>query len=153
MLQATTVLNTQGLILAEWQSLAIIVWKQQPQPPLIQALGEHYQSMSRRYSNGFYVMVIVEDGVPLPDAKQRDSIADAEKRGSAKIKAIVGVQEASGFLGAAIRSVLLGMSLATRSPYRRHICANVMEAATWLNKLESNFDKSYLVDIIHELRH
>jgi hypothetical protein len=142
----------ESLIVGYYRELMVVIWRQQPQALIVQELGDQYHQMVRRFPQGFCVLTIVEDGVPLPDSAARKAITDAEARGMKCIRAIVGVQEASGFLGASIRSVLLGISLAMRVPYKHHISSNVLEAAGWLSQHLDRMDKSEIVDTVYNIR-
>jgi hypothetical protein len=148
MLGSVVKFDDPSLLIVEWKTLVYAVWRQQPTLPLIQTLGRQYQQHARRYPQGFYVMIIVEDGVPIPDGEQRIAIERAEKEAAMHIKAMVGVQEAKGFLGAAIRSAMLGMILATTTPYRRHICANVVEGADYMCRYMKDVKPNHIIDEI-----
>ena len=115
-----------------WNDLFIGVWRG---PALVAAAnewGRQYEHMAMRHSTGFLAIGIVEPQTPIPDALTRKALAAAMDRAGGAIRAMAGVQEASGFAGATLRSILLALSNMSSSAYPRRMFGSCGEAALWL---------------------
>src|SRR5688572_5603271 len=136
-----------------WRNMVVGVWYEKPTMESVASLAAVYRAMADKYPTGLVVCIIVEDGITLPDQAARKAIADAMKSVEHSVSAMCGTQEATGFLGAAIRSVILGMVLMSRVPYKTGTVATVKQGADWLAPFvipESS--PQQIASTIHEFR-
>lgn len=134
----TKVMNTgikDTLVTGYWGNLVIGVWRGEPTLEAIRFHSQCYNEAAKRTPKGMYVMIIVEDGVPLPNESCRKAISSVMENIERDVVAMVGVQEATGFRGAAIRSVITSLSMLSRVPYKTTTVATVREAARWVGGL------------------
>jgi hypothetical protein len=94
--------------------------------------SRQYDNMAARHPTGFLVLVVIEEHTPIPDATCRKALAAVMDGLGSKVRAMSAVQEASGFLGSAVRSVLLALTNMTRGAFPRRVFGSCDEAARWL---------------------
>lgn len=111
--------------------LFIGVWRGTVTLAGVNEWARQFEHMLARNPKGFVAISIVEATAPLPDAAVRKAVASTMDR-TAGVLAMAGVHEATGFTGAAIRSVLLSLSNMTSGPYPRRIFGAQAEMAKWL---------------------
>jgi hypothetical protein len=125
-------LCVDGFSLGTWQNLAVGVYSQAATVAAAEGGRREYEAMARRFPDGFVIMIIVEDNIPLPDHDARIAIAEAMQFASPYVIASCAVHEARGFRGIAIRSVITALMAASRAPYPSSTFSTVEEAAEWL---------------------
>jgi hypothetical protein len=121
-----------GLAYTTWHNLCIGLWREQATVAAADELGRQYRTMARTHPSGFAVLVIVEATVGIPDDPSRRAISDAMKDVGKQVLAMCGVQEATGFRGAAIRGAITAMVMMSRVPYKTTTVASVESASQWL---------------------
>jgi hypothetical protein len=113
-------------------NLCVAVWMTDPSVEAVNAISDVYRDLYERYPDGFVVCVIVENAVPLPEEPVRKAISGAMKGVQSRVIGMCGVQEATGFRGAALRSVITALVMMSRVPYKTATVATVAEASNWL---------------------
>lgn len=146
-----------SVALASWQRAFIGIWRGRPTVPAAEEVGRQYRRMMGNCPDGFGVLFIIEEHIPMPDEPTRRAIAAAMESVGSAILGMAGVQEGTGFRGAAIRSVLTALNAMTSAPYPRKLAATVAEAAAWLSPILSHNTKKLvratdLRDVVAELR-
>ncbi len=117
---------------AHWNDLFIGIWRGPTSVVAANEWGRQYENMAARHPAGFVAIGIVEAQTPIPDGPTRKAISAAMDRAEGTIRAMAGVQEANGFTGAALRSILLALSNMSHGPYPRRMFGGCGEAAVWL---------------------
>jgi hypothetical protein len=119
-------------VTGHWNHLFIGIWRGPASVVAANEWGRQYEHMAARYPAGFVSLGIVEAQTPIPDGPTRKALTAAMDRAGGGIRAMAGIQEASGFAGAAIRSILLALSNMSRSPFPRRMFGSCTEASFWL---------------------
>ena len=131
MLGVTLHAATRDHLVATWQSVLILVWRDQTTLVGIKSAERFYDSLAATNPGGVFLLNIVEPGAPVPKAEVRAAMAAfLAKRANRMILSAV-VHEGSGFHAAAVRSVVTGLALLTKLPYRHKVFATVEAAASW----------------------
>lgn len=116
-----------------WSNLFIGIWRGPTSVEAANEWGRQYEHMAARHPTGFIAIGIVEAQTPIPDGKTRKAISAAMDLAGGTLRGMAGIQEASGFAGATIRSILLALSNMASGPYPRRMFSSCGEAATWLS--------------------
>jgi hypothetical protein len=109
-------------------NLVVGVWTGEPNIVACNAMADVYRGLYQRFPDGFAICVIVENAVPLPDETVRAALSSLQKEIQSRVAVMCGVQEATGFRGAAIRSVLTALTIMTRVSYKNATVQSVAEA-------------------------
>jgi hypothetical protein len=126
------VLSTNaGLVVGAFGNICVVVWSAVPTPRTVDGLGSEYARM-RSECVKFGTIVIVEDGVGLPDDLARKGLASLMDSFKASMLCMGGVQEATGFRGAAIRSAITAIHMLSEAPFPRTVTATVEECCSWI---------------------
>ena len=103
------------------------------------ALPEEYLEAERlihektaKHPGGLGCIVVVPAGSRLPPEAQRKAIEGVLTRLSSHLRGLGWVVEGRGFQAAAVRGVLMGLSLYGRRPYPTHVSTSVRDALGWL---------------------
>jgi hypothetical protein len=120
-----------------WRNLLVGVWTDRPTFGGVAELRSQFESMHVQCPAGFACCIIVEKDIsgPLPEEAVRNAIAELNKEFQNDLLGLCGVQEASGFRGAAIRSVFTALLIMSRMPCKTTTVATTREAADWLAPL------------------
>lgn len=118
-----------------WRNLIVALWHDTVTLSGVAELTNVYRRMVEHYPSGFASCVIVADGVGLPEDACRRGIATTMTEIAPHVLGMCGVQEAKGFRGAAIRSVITALVMMSRAPYKTATVATTDEACEWLAKV------------------
>jgi hypothetical protein len=132
MRKARLLLADEKVLVGSFSNICVVVWRGVPTLDAIERVGASYTRMRGEFPTGFAPIVIVEDGVGLPEEPVRQKMADLMDRQGKSILSMAGVQEASGFRGSAIRSVLTAINLLSTATYPRKFFASVEQAVLWV---------------------
>jgi hypothetical protein len=123
----------EGHVAAMCNRVFVIVWKQAISLPAVIALGQTLREAAPASPGGRVgTFTVIERGYALPKNEARDQMV-AAMRGSPIAFTLV-VYEESGFVAAAIRGILTGMSLLVGPALPIHLSATVAEGALWVEK-------------------
>jgi hypothetical protein len=84
------------------------------------------------HSGGLGCVVVIPAGTKPPSEAQRVAIASMLTRAAPFLTGLAWVVEGRGFEGAAVRGILLGLSLFGRRPYPTHVGTELRDALGWL---------------------
>ncbi len=124
-------LLNSGLIVGAYGNICIIVWRAAPTNATAEQVGGEYGRM-RSESPKFGTIIVVEEASGLPDERARKIIANHMDTFKSSMLCMGGVQEATGFRGAAIRSAMTAVNLLSTAPFPRTVTATVEECANWV---------------------
>ena len=103
------------------------------------ALPEEYVAAEKlilaetlNYPGGLGCIVVIPAGAKPPPEAQRKAIDGVLTRLSSQLRGLAWVVEGAGFGAAAVRGVLIGLSLYGRRSYPTHVCTSVHDALGWL---------------------
>ncbi len=121
-----------GFATGHWHDLFIGVWRGTPTLEAVAEWSRQYDHMAARHPIGFLSIVVIEAHTPIPDGATRKALTAVMDRLGSNVRAMAAVQEASGFVGATVRSVLLLLTNMSTGPYPRRIFGSCQDAARWL---------------------
>lgn len=124
----------EALLVGSFGNICVVIWRSPPTIAAVERVSLEYSRMKSQFPSGFAPVIIVEDGVGLPDEAARKGLADLMDMYGRSMFCMAGVQEATGFRGAAIRSVLTAIDMLSQAPYPRRLFATVEQAAPWLTQ-------------------
>jgi hypothetical protein len=111
----------------------VVVWKQAITTSAVIALGNALHEAAAVSPGGRVgTFSVVERGYALPTSEARDQMI-AAMRGS-PIAFMLVMYEESGFVAAAIRGILTGISLIAGPAMPIHLSATVADGAQWVEK-------------------
>jgi hypothetical protein len=117
---------------AVWHNVCFLIWRDKPTLDAVEEVGRHYRALATAHPKGFVVLVIIEATTPLPDEPVRRAITRHVDEIGQKMRAIASVHEATGFFGAAVRSILTAMKMVAREKVPTQMAGSLEDAAVWL---------------------
>ena len=145
-----------GFATGSWGNLFIGICHGPATPAAIREWTRQHEHMALRHPGGFLSMVIIESLAPIPDASDRQALSGAIDRVSGTLRALGGVLEAHGFVGATFRSVMLTLFNMRRAPFPRRMFGSCDEAARWLapqfQGTSGPVTATQIIDAVHEFR-
>lgn len=123
----------QAHAVARFRNVLATVWRDESSVKAAEDIGEQYRRAMTGAGERFAIVVVIEAQTPLPGDDVRRTVLEVMERHASSIACMTAVLEVSGLRGAAMRSVLAALSLASRAPYLTKICATVTEAAEWIS--------------------
>jgi hypothetical protein len=81
------------------------------------------------------VVVLVEEGVPVPDGSARDELVRSMKLPASATEGVAFCILGSGFGAATRRAVITGLQLVSRPPYPVRIFESLDSAGEWVSPL------------------
>jgi hypothetical protein len=133
------------------RSLMLCCWRDEP---TLQAFSVCDSALRRAKELGekASLLVIIEDGAKPPNAAFRDksavTLADLDRHLSASATVVA----TSGMLGAAIRSILTGISLVSRRNHPTKSFREVQDACAWLSKYVGDANPVALCTAVEKVR-
>jgi hypothetical protein len=118
--------------LALWRNVFIVLWRRQPDAARTETMHDVFNKVAAQTPGGVAVTVVIEAGVPPPDPTTRARITEVMRANAAANRGIAYIIEETGFVAAAMRSVVTGTLLIVRPPYPARVFATVKKAAPWL---------------------
>lgn len=132
----TTVLHhvDHDLAVGEAANLLLIVWRDRTTSTGVdECFGFFRQAFSNR-GREFALVTIIEPSAKLPESRERKRIAELLTEASDRIQVSALVFEGSGFLAAAIRSVVAGITLMAHQSFPHRIFESVHDAAHFIER-------------------
>ncbi len=106
----------------------------------------------QKHAGGLGCVVIVPAGAKPPPEAQRNAIEGALTRVAKYVRGLVWVVEGRGFQAAAVRGVLIGLSLYGRRPYPTHVSTQLHDALGWLaTKLARDMDAAEMERAVQKI--
>lgn len=136
-----------------WRHFVLVVWQGKPTAESVRALERTYVQLGRELTDGFWVIGVIEAGVPQPEPKERDAIGAAMNAAGKQLRGTATALEATGFLAVTIRAALATMVLLTRASFPRGFMATLDEAARWTKLRAPGVDDArVLVERFEQMR-
>jgi hypothetical protein len=128
--------------IATWRHCLIAIWRRTTTNQGAAALRESLSKLTAANPGGVGIIAIIENHAAAPDADARRALAAAFRDHAPSIRAAAIVHEGTGFRGAAIRSIVTGVSLLIRPGYPHNVTASVDAGASWLAPLIADTQSS-----------
>jgi hypothetical protein len=149
---------TSDYALATFRDLYIVIWHRNTTMTGAQAVRRGCFAFAESRPKGVALLTIVEEEAPMPASEPRESLATFMRDASDHIKASAVVFEGTGFRAAAVRSVVVGLTMLARQKYPHKVFSGLIEATAWMErelaaaKLAESFTAQELGDAIASLR-
>jgi hypothetical protein len=136
---------------ATWRDIFCTIWRQETTEEGALRVGEACREFTKRHPRGIGLLTIIERGASVPTAPARNVLAAFLVEASASIRCSAVVFEGSGFHAAAVRGIVIGLSLITRQRFPHKVCdmreaermfAELLPAATGVNVGNAAFRES-----------
>lgn len=127
----TELARGDGYCVALWRNLYILDFPEVPTIEALDAAVAGRKVASRMVGRDLVVINVLSGGRLLPDAEVRDYAA---KKQSEDVEGVIGhavVVDGEGFWAGAIRGILAGLYLVSRSPFPRRVFSSNIEALEW----------------------
>lgn len=116
---------------ASHQDLLFQFWHHETTSEGIVSFERGLRAISKAFSPGVRVVIIVEPSARLPSKLLRNQIAQMMSRSRRKIRVTALVYEGSGFGAASIRAVVTGLNIVSRHPFPYRVFSSVSSALAW----------------------
>lgn len=143
--------------LASYRDCFICIWRHETTMEGTGAVRRETLGFGETRPKGIALLTIVEEGAPMPPTEARQSLAHFMRDASDHIKVSGVVFEGTGFRAAAVRSVVVGLTMLARQKYPHKVFGNLSETAEWMaaelgGRLENSFSAHELEQAVNELR-
>ena len=122
----------ENLALVSIGRVLLVVWRNETTLKGITDIHRSMRELAARYPTGIGLFTIVEAEAPMPERAERDALARLLRDFGPNLKASALVFEGQGFRAAAVRSVVVGLTLLAKQPYPHRVFDGPAIAATWL---------------------
>jgi hypothetical protein len=113
-------------------NITIIVWWGRASPQAAQRLHRVTEQRRKQHPEGLSAIHIVKGDVVLPDQATRDALVRVMKDSDTSLAALAVVIGGGGFWASALRSVITGMRVLSRSAFELRLHGTIDEALAWL---------------------
>jgi hypothetical protein len=148
-------LATRDHIMATWECVVILIWRAETTSAGIRYAQDVFDALALKYPQGVFLLNVVEPDAPMPVPEVRSGMAAFLTKGGSRMTLSAVVHEGQGFRAAAVRSLVTGLALITKLPYRHKIFSNVAEAVAWFSvtsPVARAWGPNALVAVVSELR-
>jgi hypothetical protein len=116
-----------------WRNLLIVVWRRTPSHERARLLGAQIRSIAAEKDRPVLQLVaVVERDVHAPDAEARGAIQNDLRALGSQVGSLSALVLAEGFVGAAVRASMTGMSLFLRQRYPVGVHRTVADTGAWV---------------------
>lgn len=125
-------LERDDVAVAAVNNVVVVVWKKTPTAESAGLIGPLYKRVSDRSKDGIGLLVVIAEGVSVPNDKVRKLATEAMNEVRHSLRASAAVITTTGLLGATTRAVLSTMLLLAPSEGESRVFAGTDEAIEWL---------------------
>ena len=143
--------------LAVYRDLFVLIWRHETTVQGCRSFRDELFRFAENRPQGIGLLTIVEETAPMPPVESRQSIASTLRDASGHIVASAVVFEGAGFRAAAVRSVVVGLTMLARQKFPHKVFGNLSDAASWMHAtlgdaLEEGFSAAELGDAVDDIR-
>ncbi|WP_437332125.1 serine/threonine protein kinase [Sorangium sp. So ce394] len=109
-------------ILASWRQIFCVIWRQETTEEGVRRFSDACKKFSKQHPRGIGLLTVIERGASFPPARVREAISAFLAEASAFVRCSAVVVEGAGFQGAAMRSIVTGLTLVARQRYPHRVC-------------------------------
>ena len=120
--------------LASFGDVFIVIWRHETTISGAEAVRSGCFEFAKTRPQGIVLLTIIEERAPMPPADPRSHLATFMRDASDIIKASGVVFEGSGFRAAAVRSVVISLTMLAGQKYPHKVFANLVETAVFLER-------------------
>jgi hypothetical protein len=129
--------SNRDLIVGSAENLMLVVWRNATTRDGVEICRKHLMENCSGRGCEFAIMTIVEQCAQLPEAAARDDLAALMHEGSRWIQVSALVFEGTGFIAAAIRGVVTGISMFARQSFPHRVFDSVSDASSFIEREQS----------------
>jgi hypothetical protein len=134
----------------------VVLWRDRTTLDGVAQTERVYRRISRNRGCDLALITIVECGAKAPDMEAREALAQLMRAASNHVAISAIVYEETGFLAAAFRGVVTGLSMVARHTFTHRMWKDLPSAAAWIEGEQSrigiHFSKAELVDAVAQFR-
>jgi hypothetical protein len=119
-------------VIAVLGSCALIVHLQPVTHPVIHAMARAYGKASSRAEKFGHVCIIEPNAGLLPPGDIRPALGDLIQRFDKRLAAAAIIYEENGFMATAVRSIVTGICMVSRTTHPSRVFANAVNACAWV---------------------
>jgi hypothetical protein len=143
--------------LGRYRDLFVLIWRHETTIEGCRTFRDELFRFAEGRPQGIGLLTIVEETAPMPPGESRQSIASTLRDASDHIHASAVVFEGAGFRAAAVRSVVVGLTMLARQKFPHRVFGNLSDAATWMHgtlgdALEEGFSGEQLEKAVADIR-
>jgi hypothetical protein len=125
-------LSDADAVVARWQDFFLAVWKGETHMEAVDLLDVEMRRYRRENPVPVGLLMVVAERAALPAAPVRAQMSRHMRRTQEEIRASALVYEGGGFRAAAIRAVVTGINMVTKTAYPHKVFDSVSSAADWV---------------------
>jgi len=148
--------STPNHLIATWESVVIPVWRVETTMSGVLMLDKVFDAAAQQYPSGVFLLTIVEPNAPVPTPDVRKAMALMLTKWASRLLVSAVVHEGTGFRAAMVRSVVIGVAMLTKLPFRHKVFSTIDEAARWFAATSATAaawgGEKPLVDAVAEVR-
>jgi hypothetical protein len=115
-----------------WNDIVVIIDRGRTRASDYSGLEKLALDQASRYPFGIGVLTVIPPDAVPPSAEARNAISALLAHVGKGLRCLCWLVEGSGFQGAMVRAVLVGLKVFGRYPYATHVSTDLGEALTWM---------------------
>jgi hypothetical protein len=119
---------------ATWRNVIVTVWRKETMVEAVQRMERAVLQLIQTYPKGVGMLILVEQHASMPSDEAREAIASLIRKMDQRLVGCGYVFEGDGFASAAVRYVIIGLTMLARPSYDYTIVKSVPEVSAWLSK-------------------
>ena len=131
--------------------LLMCLWRTATTPEAVSELHRIAVRHSRA-SEPMAMLTVVEATSEMPDGDIRGQLASLFQELGDRVSCSALIFEGDGFRAAAVRGIVTGINLVAKQPFPHKVFAQVSEAATWIDRHDTNLSSRDVLQNMKELR-
>ena len=122
--------------LGTYGDVFIVIWRQDTTLSGVAELGRCFDRFAAGMPQGVGLLTVIEPAASLPSSSAREALAAFMRDNGNRIRTSAVVFEGSGFRAAAVRSVVVGLTMLANQPFPHRVFSTVERTRDWfLEKL------------------
>jgi len=150
----TTIVSVEPThCVAHWNNVMITFWHAAIDRAVLQKTMEATRKLLVTYPEGIHSLGFIEHGAPMPSPETREVAVELMNLMAGKLRSEAIVISGDGFWAGAIRSVVMGFKVFSRSNHPQKVFAQLEEAVVWQSQfIDGVTDASRLLEEAQGLR-
>jgi hypothetical protein len=128
-------LSDNDAVVARWRDFFLAVWKGETHMEAVDRLDAEMRRYRGENAIPVGMLMVVAERAALPSPSVRARMSRHMHRTHDEVRASALVYEGDGFRAAAIRAVVTGLNLVTKTAYPHKVFGSVLSAADWMCEL------------------
>ena len=109
----------------------VVIWRTDTTLPAVASMTQAFDRFAAKIGHPVGLLTVVEEAAPLPSTAAREAIATFLRNNGARVRASAVVFEGSGFRAAAVRSVVVGLTMLANQPFPHRVFSTIDKAREW----------------------